>query len=346
MTCAFHRYALIANDTTMKSEQQTSSITTWQKVISPLFMTALTAFGLLTLKTQWLPLTMSQQDAFAQVLWICQGVIWWCFIVGELTGNNSQVDKLWSIVPAVYAWFLVYKAAPDPLCQGWDRMALVASLVSLWALRLTYNFYRRGGYSLLPWKGEEDYRWAVLRAKAPLNRTWVWTLFNMLFICFYQNALILLFTLPVLAIWQAELGALTWIDGALALLFLGLLLLEFVADQQQYDYQTEKYRRKAAGEALTDGFEKGFVHQGLWRLMRHPNYAAEQAIWIVVYLFSAYAGGAWLNWSIAGCVLLIGLFKGSSDFSEGISAEKYPAYAEYQKKTGRFLPRLSFGSKA
>jgi steroid 5-alpha reductase family enzyme len=28
----------------------------------------------------------------------------YCLIVGEITKNNSQVDKLWSILPIVYAW--------------------------------------------------------------------------------------------------------------------------------------------------------------------------------------------------------------------------------------------------
>lgn len=329
----------------MNTQPQSSTMSAWHKPLSALFMSALTLFGLYALKSHWVPLTGPQQEAFSQVLWICQGVIWWCFIVGELTGNNSQVDKLWSIVPAVYAWFLVYKAAQDPHCESLGRMVLVAALIGLWALRLTFNFYRRGGYSLLPWKGEEDYRWAILRAKPPLNRSWVWMVFNMLFICFYQNALILLFTLPMLAIWQADLGALTWVDTALAMLFLGFLVIEFVADQQQYDYQTEKHRRLKAGEKLDQGYEKGFVHQGLWRWVRHPNYAAEQAIWMVVYLFSVHASGSWVNWSIAGCLLLIGLFKGSSDFSEGISAEKYSDYSTYQRHTGRFLPRISFGSK-
>ena len=73
--------------------------------------------------------------------------------------------------------------------------------------------------------------------------------------------------------------------------------------------------------------------------MRHPNYMAEQAIWITFYLFSVAATGSWLNWSIAGCLLLLVLFQGSSDFSESISAEKYPEYKAYQEKTGRFLPK-------
>jgi steroid 5-alpha reductase family enzyme len=41
-------------------------------------------------------------------------------------------------------------------------------------------------------------------------------------------------------------------------------------------------------------------------------------------------------------MLLFILFKGSSDFSEEISAKKYPKYKEYQAKTPRFIP---FGKK-
>jgi steroid 5-alpha reductase family enzyme len=47
-----------------------------------------------------------------------------------------------------------------------------------------------------------------------------------------------------------------------------------------------------------------------------------------------------VNWSLAGAVLLMLLFLGSSDFSEKISAGKYPAYADYQKRVGRFFPKL------
>jgi steroid 5-alpha reductase family enzyme len=72
--------------------------------------------------------------------------------------------------------------------------------------------------------------------------------------------------------------------------------------------------------------------------MRHPNYAAEQSIWIVFYFFSVAATGHWINWSVVGCLLLLVLFKGSSDFSEEISAGKYSDYKEYQRTVGRFIP--------
>ena len=74
--------------------------------------------------------------------------------------------------------------------------------------------------------------------------------------------------------------------------------------------------------------------------MRHPNYAAEQAIWLAYYLFSVAATGRWINGSLVGAVLLLLLFQGSADFSEKISAAKYPEYAHYLKKVGRFFPKL------
>jgi steroid 5-alpha reductase family enzyme len=72
--------------------------------------------------------------------------------------------------------------------------------------------------------------------------------------------------------------------------------------------------------------------------MRHPNYSAEQAIWIVFYFFSVAATGEWLNWSIMGAILLVLLFWGSSTFSESISAGKYPEYSDYQRQVPRFIP--------
>jgi steroid 5-alpha reductase family enzyme len=80
------------------------------------------------------------------------------------------------------------------------------------------------------------------------------------------------------------------------------------------------------------------VHSGLWGLVRHPNYTAELAIWIVFYFFSVTATGTWLNWSVMGAILLVLLFWGSSSLSESISKGKYPDYAEYQKRVSRFLP--------
>jgi steroid 5-alpha reductase family enzyme len=280
------------------------------------------------------PLLPLQKEWVTMMAYLMVGVALTCFLVSTLTGNCSQVDKLWSIVPIIYVAYFAYQSHFEP------RMTLMAVLVLVWGARLTYNFSRRGAYSWKFWTGEEDYRWEVLRQMPAFKSKLSWMLFNLFFISLYQNTLILLFTLPIVVAWQGHNVPLGIWDIALALLMLGFIVMETVADQQQYDYQTEKYRRKNAGLPLDGNYAKGFVDTGLWGLMRHPNYTAEQSIWIVYYLFSVVATGHWINWSMTGAVLLLLLFQGSSDFSENISAEKYPAYKDYQQKVPRFIPKF------
>jgi steroid 5-alpha reductase family enzyme len=111
-----------------------------------------------------------------------------------------------------------------------------------------------------------------------------------------------------------------------------------VADIQQWRFQQAKWAQIKAGETPTGDYKKGFLDKGLWAYSRHPNYFAEQAIWVSFYVFSIAASGFWVNWSISGCLLLIVLFQGSSNFSEEISAGKYPDYKDYQKRVARFIP--------
>ena len=57
------------------------------------------------------------------------------FLISTLTGNFSQVDKLWSILPAIYAW-VCYASAPT---TNDTRIIVMTFLVSAWSIRLTYN---------------------------------------------------------------------------------------------------------------------------------------------------------------------------------------------------------------
>ena len=284
------------------------------------------------------PLNEVQNHVLFGASLIVSGVIAYCFLIGELSKNNSQVDKLWSIVPIGYVWYMTIEGGMN------ERMVLMAILVSIWGSRLTFNFARRGAYTWRFWAGEEDYRWEILRKSPGFNNRFVWMVFNLLFISAYQNVLIFLFTLPILASLADNTNPLGIADYALAGVYVTLVIIEFIADQQQYDFQTEKHRRIKEGLPL-EQYEKGFVSTGLWSIVRHPNYACEQAIWVVFYFFSVTATGEWINWSVAGCVLLIILFKGSSDFSEDISANKYPEYSEYQRRVPRFIPFMK-GAKS
>ncbi len=257
-----------------------------------------------------------------------------CFIVGELTHNVSQVDKVWSLIPVAYAWVVADYGSYSP------RLVLMSVLVAVWGARLTYNFSRHGAYQWKFWGGHEDYRWAVLKERPEFQPAWRWTAFNFLFISGYQNILILLFTLPTIVALQNNQTPLGLLDYTAAVLMLCFVVFETIADQQQWNFQSKKYALIRAGEALTGDYAKGFLDTGLWALSRHPNYFAEQSVWLCFYLFSVSASGQWLNWSIAGCLLLMVMFQGSAGFSEETSASKYPDYANYQQRVSRFIPRL------
>jgi steroid 5-alpha reductase family enzyme len=216
----------------------------------------------------------------------------------------------------------------------------MAALVTAWGLRLTFNFWRRGGYGWPPWTGAEDHRWGVLRKRPELASPWRWRLFNFGFISLYQNLLLLLLVTPAVAAWGARGTALNALDGLAAALLLGFLLVEAVADNQQYRFQTEKWRRLRAGGPLEGDYAAGFLSGGLFRYVRHPNFTAEQGIWCAFYLFSVAATGEWLNWSVVGALLLVLLFQGSTRFTEEITASKYPGYGAYRRAVPAFLPRL------
>jgi steroid 5-alpha reductase family enzyme len=95
-------------------------------------------------------------------------------------------------------------------------------------------------------------------------------------------------------------------------------------------------------EELPAPYSLGFNTRGLWGISRHPNYFAEQSIWVCFYLFSIGAGIGVFNWSIIGALLLIVLFLGSSTLAEQISGGKYPAYARYCQQVSRFFPGKKF----
>ena len=140
-------------------------------------------------------------------------------------------------------------------------------------------------------------------------------------------------------------------------LFQSFWILESVADQQQWEFQQSKHRARGHPRiaALEEDYRRGFLTSGLFRLSRHPNFFAEQALWCSFYLFSVAAScqsptevaalfrapvdwRAWVNWSATGAALLVALFQGSTPFTESITRGKYASYAAYQKTTSRLVP--------
>ncbi len=286
-------------------------------------------------------LSQLQKSTLRTLIIICCCSMAYCFIVGEITRNNSQMDKLWSILPIAYAWVIAVNSGFK------TRVTIYAMVVTIWGIRLTVNFARKGAYSIRFWTGEEDYRWSILRQKPAFSNRLVWALFDLFFISFYQNALVLAICLPALAVMESSV-AFSYPD-AIALIFaVAFLLLETVADEYQWLYhQTKKKYMKEYGslDKLPEPFNLGFNTLGPWKRMRHPNYLGEQGIWMSLYFFAVGAGVARygiFHWSMVGPLLLILLFMGSSNLGEKISSKKYPRYKDYIDQVYKYLPIHSF----
>jgi steroid 5-alpha reductase family enzyme len=267
-------------------------------------------------------MSLRAMSALHNALWACVVVSSLVWLLSVLTKEYSWVDRVWSIVPPLYAIYFAYEAGfSDP------RTLAMAVLASAWGARLTYNFARKGGYA----PGGEDYRWAELRKRMSPA---LFQLFNLVFIAFIQNFILLAITLPAWLAYEHRATPFGPYDALLCVAFLLLLAGETWADQVQWRFQQHKAAQRARGETPSEEF----VTSGPFRLSRHPNFFCEQAQWWVFYGFGVVASGQLLHWTVAGAVTLTLLFHGSTNFTEALSLAKYPRYADYQRSTSRLWP--------
>ncbi len=66
-----------------------------------------------------------------------------CYYYGCKYRNYSTVDRLWSILPAVYS--LLFLIVDQNHETDWKLIVTVVGIVA-WGFRLSFNFYRKGGY--------------------------------------------------------------------------------------------------------------------------------------------------------------------------------------------------------
>ncbi|RMJ23090.1 DUF1295 domain protein [Aspergillus sp. HF37] len=286
------------------------------------------------------------------------------FVVSEVSGNYSQVDRSWSILPSVYnVHFALWARMVGIQSEFLDTIAMntliwSVSLISnpatftsysdLQQARLTYNYWRKGGYRL----SAEDYRWEVLRVK--INNRFVFFLFNVVFISLAQSVLLLLINTPTYVFMTLSRAPTTESFGIPDVVFSRLvfffIILEHFADQQQWQFHRAKHTyhataRIADKQFTQDDLERGFVVSGFWSLSRHPNFVAEQAIWLSFYLWSCFRTENYLQWTGLGIFGYLLIFQASTRLTESISASKYPEYKDYQARVGRFIPRPSVEPK-
>ena len=104
------------------------------------------------------------------------------------------------------------------------------------------------------------------------------------------------------------------------------------------DEELEAYREERSQIEKDMSKEDEDTDTIIYEISRHPNYLAEQAIWVSLYIFSIGAGIGIVNRSMIGALLLIVLFMGSTGLAEEISSGKYPEYADYCNKVNKYFP--------
>ncbi|KAK4981520.1 hypothetical protein LTR66_009919 [Elasticomyces elasticus] len=279
-------------------------------------------------------------------------------VVSEINKNYSQVDRCWPLLPTLFNAHYALWAHLNGLPTQRVDAVLVASVI--WSTRLTYNYWRKGGYTV----GSEDYRWQVLREYiSPL----LFFVFNVVFISLAQCVLLfsittptyilLLSSLPTVANGPISSAAKTAqslvteppsnigiADTIFPLILVCLVGLSFVADNQQWSFQSAKSRYKDTAKPQpgysSAELDRGFNTTGLFAYSRHPNFAAEQSIWVVLYQWACYTTFTYYNWTFLGAMSYLILFQASTWFTESITSRKYNDYALYQQRVGKFLPKL------
>ncbi|MDR2896846.1 MAG: DUF1295 domain-containing protein [Propionibacteriaceae bacterium] len=252
------------------------------------------------------------------------GLIAW--VASTISHDYSWIDRWWSIGPVVYSWVLL------GFFPNNHQLLLAALLVTIWGARLTINFARKGGYR----PGHQDYRWVVLRSQMGAA---AWQGFNIGFIVIFQSLLLVALVAPLAALAgnqpsTAQPTPVSWGDWLIAAVFLAVLAMETIADQQMWRFQQGKQAMRAAGQTPS----VNFIQTGLFSHSRHPNYCAELALWWLIFIFGVSSIGAAALWAIIGAILLTAVFTGSTIMTERISRQRYPEYALYQASVWPIIP--------
>lgn len=232
------------------------------------------------------------------------------FAIGTWKKKNDVADVAWAMGVFVVGIFALSQDSDVSV-----RDALLATLIALWAFRLSGYVYVRNKNK------PEDYRYAAWRAKWGDRPIWYgfWKVYML------QGLIIYLMGAPFLFTMLGTGPGIWWLDIVGIVVWLIGFVFETVSDQQLYQF---KKHRENKGKVIT---------HGLWKYSRHPNYFGEVALWwgFGIILFS----GSMHIVSFLGAVLMTYFIL----YVTGIPMlekryEKDEVFQAYAAKTPKFFP--------
>lgn len=233
------------------------------------------------------------------------------FIFSLVTKNSSMYDPYWSVIPPVIiiAWLI-----HGHLSFTISRLLVLVGVL-LWAIRLTYNWWKN-------WNGfkEQDWRYDLIKDKSKK----LYLLPNFAGIHLMPTLVVYLQLINIYYILQSTSKInFLFILGFILILFASLI--QHFADKQMYSFRQNRKNPDAC------------IDQGIWRYSRHPNYLGELMIWVGVYLM--YLGSGYpLNLNLIYPLAMIGLFLFVSIPLMEKKLISRECYQSYKKQVSVLLP--------
>jgi steroid 5-alpha reductase family enzyme len=230
------------------------------------------------------------------------------FAVARSRNRLDTVDNAWGGGYFVLAWATALQST------SWLSL-LVATLVTIWAGRLTYHIASRNS------QRPEDPRYVEISQKWKGN-LWLRAFFSIFLL---QGLLIWIIGLPISLAGNvssshvhllAIVGTLIWLKG---------FVIEIIGDRQLKAYLATKPAKTAV------------LDTGLWRYSRHPNYFGEIVLWYGIAVIASGAHWGWIG-LIGPTVLYITIRYASGVPPIENKRKDNPAYQAYKARTSVLLP--------
>ncbi len=262
--------------------------------------------------------SFADNNIYLRILYADLAATFVIFVGSVFYKNASIYDPYWSVIPIAIALYLIsfYGGPANDI-----RQFLVAFCILFWGIRLTYNWASQ-------WRGmnHEDWRYVDLRKK---TGRWFW-LVNLSGIQLFPTILVYLGCLALIPALTSETETINWLDGLGLIIAVTAIIIEAVSDLQLRQFQ----------KSNTD--PQAIMKNGLWKYIRHPNYAGEIMFWWGIYLFALAENPAnW--WMIIGPVSITALFFFISvPMIDRRMIGRRPAYRDHMKTTAGIFPGLKF----